>query len=88
METNPGQVTELLKAMGEGDEKTADALLPLAYAELHRLAKIYMRRERPDHTLQATALINEASSASRRTSCDAYWSTTLARTMLNSGVAD
>jgi hypothetical protein len=31
METNPGQVTELLKAMGEGDEKTADALLPLAY---------------------------------------------------------
>ena len=60
METNPGQVTELLKAMGQGYEKAADALLPLVYAELHRLAKIYMRRERPDHTLQATALINEA----------------------------
>jgi RNA polymerase sigma-70 factor (ECF subfamily) len=60
METNPGQVTELLKAMGQGDEKAADALLPLVYAELHRLAKIYMRRERPNHTLQATALINEA----------------------------
>jgi RNA polymerase sigma-70 factor (ECF subfamily) len=60
MEKNPGQVTELLKAMGQGDEKAADALLPLVYAELHRLAKIYMRRERPDHTLQATALINEA----------------------------
>jgi RNA polymerase sigma-70 factor (ECF subfamily) len=60
METNPGQVTELLKAMGQGDEKAADALLPLVYAELHRLAKIYMRRERPDHTLQAAALINEA----------------------------
>jgi RNA polymerase sigma-70 factor (ECF subfamily) len=82
METNPGQVTELLKAMGQGDEKAADALLPLVYAELHRLAKIYMRRERPDHTLQATALIVAAHS------CDAYWSTTLARTMLNSEVAD
>jgi RNA polymerase sigma-70 factor (ECF subfamily) len=56
----PGQVTELLKAMGQGDEKAGDALLPLVYAELHRLANIYMRRERPDHTLQATALINEA----------------------------
>jgi RNA polymerase sigma-70 factor (ECF subfamily) len=55
-----GQVTQLLKAMRTGDGKAADELLPLIYAELHRLAKGYMRRERPDHTLQATALINEA----------------------------
>jgi RNA polymerase sigma-70 factor, ECF subfamily len=55
-----GQVTQLLKAMRTGDGKAADDLLPLIYAELHRLAKSYMRRERPDHTLQATALINEA----------------------------
>ena len=55
-----GQVTQLLKAMGSGDPQAAQDLLPLVYAELHRLAKSYMRRERPGHTLQATALINEA----------------------------
>jgi RNA polymerase sigma-70 factor (ECF subfamily) len=55
-----GQVTQLLKAMRAGDPQAAQDLLPLVYAELHRLAKSYMRRERPDHTLQATALINEA----------------------------
>jgi RNA polymerase sigma-70 factor, ECF subfamily len=55
-----GQVTQLLKAMHAGDSQAAEDLLPLVYAELHRLAKAYMRRERPDHTLQATALINEA----------------------------
>lgn len=55
-----GQVTQLLKAMHSGDPKAADGLLPLVYDELHRLAKSYMRRERPDHTLQPTALINEA----------------------------
>lgn len=53
-------VTQLLKAMAHGDERAAEDLLPLVYAELHRLARAYMRRERPDHTLQATALINEA----------------------------
>jgi RNA polymerase sigma-70 factor (ECF subfamily) len=46
--------------MRAGDEQAADRLLPLIYAELHHLAKAYMRRERPDHSLQATALINEA----------------------------
>jgi RNA polymerase sigma factor (TIGR02999 family) len=56
----PGEVTQLLKAMSQGDGKAAEALFPLVYAELHRLARSYMRRERPDHTLQATALINEA----------------------------
>ena len=55
-----GEVTLLLKAMKNGDESAAEKLLPLVYSELHRLAKSYMRRERPDHTLQPTALINEA----------------------------
>jgi len=60
MDNDNGQVTQLLKAMHAGDAQAAESLLPLVYAELHRLAKGYMRRERPDHTLQATALINEA----------------------------
>src|SRR6202161_4542001 len=60
MDNDGGQVTQLLKAMRAGDGQAAEDLLPLVYAELHRLAKAYMRRERPDHTLQATALINEA----------------------------
>jgi RNA polymerase sigma-70 factor (ECF subfamily) len=55
-----GQVTVLLKAMSAGDAAAERSLLPLVYHELHRLARSYMRRERPDHTLQATALINEA----------------------------
>lgn len=60
METNPGEVTRLLKAMNAGDAAAGEQLLPLVYKELHRIAEAYMRRERPDHTLQATALINEA----------------------------
>ena len=60
MDPDNGEVTQLLRAMADGDEKAAADLLPLVYAELHRLARGYMRRERPDHTLQATALINEA----------------------------
>jgi RNA polymerase sigma-70 factor, ECF subfamily len=55
-----GQATLLLKAMKNGDESAAEKLLPLVYNELHRLAKSYMQRERSDHTLQPTALINEA----------------------------
>jgi RNA polymerase sigma-70 factor (ECF subfamily) len=46
--------------MQAGDAHVAEELLPLVYAELHRFARSYMRRERKDHTLQATALINEA----------------------------
>ena len=46
--------------MRAGDQQAAEDLLPLVYAELHRLAKSCMRRERLGHTLQATALINEA----------------------------
>jgi RNA polymerase sigma factor (TIGR02999 family) len=60
MASEEGQVTVLLKAMGAGDATAEQRLLPLVYHELHRLARSYMRRERPDHTLQATALINEA----------------------------
>jgi RNA polymerase sigma-70 factor (ECF subfamily) len=54
-----GEVTLLLKAMQSGDPTASEKLLPLVYEELHRLAKSYMRRERGDHTLQPTALINE-----------------------------
>jgi RNA polymerase sigma-70 factor (ECF subfamily) len=60
VEENAGQVTQLLKAMRTGDERAAEELLPLVYQELHRLARSYMRRERAEHTLQPTALINEA----------------------------
>jgi len=55
-----GEVTMLLRAMNRGEETAADKLLNLVYDELHLLAKRYMRHERPDHTMQATALINEA----------------------------
>lgn len=54
------QVTELLQAWGRGEESVMDKLVPLVYAELHRLAHGYMNRERSDHTLQTTALLNEA----------------------------
>ena len=60
MESGSGDVTGLLQAMRAGDRDAAEALLPLVYAELHRLARSYMRRERPEHTLQTTALIHEA----------------------------
>jgi RNA polymerase sigma factor (TIGR02999 family) len=51
--------TELLRAWNEGDEAALNQLVPLVERELHRLARAYMRRERHDHTLQATALVNE-----------------------------
>jgi RNA polymerase sigma factor (TIGR02999 family) len=52
--------TDLLRAWSQGDESARERLIPLLYDELHRLARRYMRRERPDHTLQPTALVNEA----------------------------
>ena len=55
-----GPVTGLLRAWSDGDESALEQLLPLVDAELRRLAGAYMRRERPGHTLQATALVNEA----------------------------
>ena len=54
------EVTQLLLAWSEGDEAALEKLMPLVYAELHRLAKRYMRNERAGHTLQTTALIHEA----------------------------
>ena len=55
-----GQVTQLLRAWSGGDQTALEALVPLVEAELRRLARIYMARERRNHTLQATALVNEA----------------------------
>ena len=54
------EVTRLLVAWGDGDAAALERLAPLVEAELHRLARRYMRRERPGHTLQTTALVNEA----------------------------
>ena len=54
------EVTQLLSAWSEGDSSALDELLPLVEAELHRLARRYMSHERQDHTLQTTALVNEA----------------------------
>lgn len=54
------QVTVLLCAISRGDAEAASRLVPLVYRELRRLAASYMRRERPDHTLQPTALVHEA----------------------------
>jgi RNA polymerase sigma factor (TIGR02999 family) len=56
----PGRVTQLLRRAGEGDASASEELLPLVYGELHRLARKHLRGERPGHTLQATALVNEA----------------------------
>ena len=56
----PPDVTRLLQAWNDGRPGALDALMPIVYGELHRLAKASLRRERPDHTLQATALVNEA----------------------------
>ena len=53
-------VSALLRAWGDGDQDALDALTPIVYEELHRLARRYLRRERSGHSLQATALVNEA----------------------------
>lgn len=54
------QITELLAAWNDGDENSLERLLPLVEHELRRIAHNYMRRENPNHTLQTTALVNEA----------------------------
>jgi RNA polymerase sigma factor (TIGR02999 family) len=54
-----GEVTQLLQAWGDGDGRALEKLTPLVYHELHRAAQRYMARQAPDHTLQATALVNE-----------------------------
>lgn len=59
MASSSHQVSELLHAWGNGDDAALARLAPLVESELHRLAVSFLRRERPDHTLQTTALINE-----------------------------
>ena len=56
----PENITQLLIEWSKGDQKALDKLMPLVYSELRRLAGNYLRRERPGHTLQPTALVNEA----------------------------
>jgi RNA polymerase sigma-70 factor (ECF subfamily) len=57
---SPEEVTELLRAWSRGDQAAFDQLAPIVYSELRRLARHYMDRERPDHTLEPTALVHEA----------------------------
>lgn len=60
MTLSQNQVTQLLLDWGNGDKAALDKLVPVVYQELRRLAAYYMRRERPGHTLQTSALVNEA----------------------------
>jgi len=55
-----GEISALLRAWSGGDQGALERLTPIVYDELHRLARRYMKRERPGHSLQATALVNEA----------------------------
>jgi RNA polymerase sigma-70 factor, ECF subfamily len=57
---NQADVTDLLLELTQGNQNAAEKLIPLVYDELKRLARGYMRRERPGHTLQTTALVHEA----------------------------
>lgn len=57
---SPKEITQLLIAWGDGDQSALEELAPLVHSELHRLAHHYMSREHPGHTLQTSALINEA----------------------------
>jgi len=59
-QSSPNLVTVLLAKWKAGDEKALEALVPLVYDELRRVAHRYLRHERPDHTLQSTALVHEA----------------------------
>jgi RNA polymerase sigma factor (TIGR02999 family) len=60
MTDTPDSVTELLAEASRGNADALDRLLPLVYHELHAIAARYLRREKPGHTLQPTALVNEA----------------------------
>jgi len=60
METSTGEVTRLLQDCSQGNREALDKLLPLVYNELRRLAHSYLSHERPDLTLQTTALVHEA----------------------------
>ena len=54
-----GDISALLRAWSDGDQKALERLTPIVYDELHTLARRYMRRERPGHSLQTSALVNE-----------------------------
>lgn len=56
----PGSITTLLSRASDGDQQAFSHIIPLIYRDLHRIAEGYLRNELPGHTLQATALINEA----------------------------
>ena len=60
MAAAPQEVSQLLVEWRNGDQQALDRLMPLVYDELRRIAGRYMKRERPEHTLQTTALVNEA----------------------------
>jgi RNA polymerase sigma-70 factor, ECF subfamily len=60
MGSRRGEVTGLLLEYAQGSQEAADKLIPVVYQELKRLARDYMRRENPSHTLQTTALVHEA----------------------------
>jgi ECF sigma factor len=62
-------ITQLLADWNRGDQAALDKLLPLVYAELHRLAGSYMRRERPEHTLQTTAFGQLIAVSLQRSAC-------------------
>lgn len=59
-ELDTKDISKLLRAWSDGDQSALDGLTPIVYNELHHLAHRYMERERPGHTLQTTALVNEA----------------------------
>ena len=56
----PNEITRLLLLWSRRDQAALDQLMPVVYEELHKLAHSFLRRERPEHTLQPTALVNEA----------------------------
>src|SRR5262245_52994513 len=60
MSSPPGHVTQLLLAWSSGDRRALEDLVPVVHGELRRIAGRYLRHERPDHTLQPTALVHEA----------------------------
>ena|SRR5436190_21329308 len=60
MDSNSPTITQLLVEWSNGNQQALDQLTPLVYDELRRMARTYLRRERSDHTLQATALVHEA----------------------------
>jgi hypothetical protein len=70
MNASPNEITRLLVAWGDGDQVARDQLMSAVYQELHRLAHHHMKRESPVHTLQTSALVNEAFLKLACTRCD------------------